>query len=205
MNCGIHDTLLLILLLFFKKSIDGIEPFSDDETDSNASDDSSIFDEIFGVNDGDNFYKPSYEGPSVGGPIFPNFTTAALSIYLRLSKTSRKDFTTLLKILRHPKFSQHDLPRSFKACRLHLRKLDSLPIRTHKVPTKFVKPIEVYSYSIKDILYRAFSTPSLMSAMYFGPAIKVRKPKEFWHGTLWRQSPLFGEDTVMVEGKSTRS
>jgi hypothetical protein len=37
--------------------------------------------------------------------------------------------------------------------------------------------------------------------MYFGPAVKVKKPKEFWHGTLWRQSPLFGEDTVMVRGE----
>jgi hypothetical protein len=39
--------------------------------------------------------------------------------------------------------------------------------------------------------------------MYFGPGIKVKKPKEFWHGTLWRQSPLFAEDLITVRGKLT--
>jgi hypothetical protein len=61
--------------------------------------------------------------------------------------------------------------------------------------------VDSYCYSIKDILHRALSTTSLASAMYFGPAVKVRKPKEFWHGTLWRQSPLFGEDLATVRGE----
>ena len=126
------------------------------------------------------------------------------SVYFRTSKTSRRDFSTLLKILQDPAFSQKDLPSSFKACRRYLRKLKSLPIQTRKVTSKnpygLVETIEVNSYSIKDIIHRALSTHSLASEMYFGPAIKVQRPKEFWHGRLWRQSPLFSESTVVVQG-----
>jgi hypothetical protein len=153
------------------------------------------------------FYKSSYDPVEiVPDDIFPNFTTAALSVYLRISKTSRRDFSTLLKILQDPAFSQKDLPSSFKACRRYLRKLKSLPIQTRKVTSKnlygVAKTIEINSYSIKDILFRALSTPSLASKMYFGPAVKVQRPKEFWHGSLWCQSPLFGESTVVVRGIS---
>ena len=55
----------------------------------------------------DNTYEPSYEsikGKVFDGeysPVFPSFTAVALSIYLHLSKTSRKDFSSLLKILWH--------------------------------------------------------------------------------------------------------
>lgn len=179
---------------------------TDDDANSIASSENlSISDQ-----DGGNFYKPSYD--STEAPLsddqlflFPNFTIMALSIYLRISKTSKKDFSSLLKILRSSSFNQQDLPRSYKACRQHLRKIDSLPIRIHKAPIKTTNEIiEVHDYSIKDILHRALSTPSLVSAMYFGPAVKVKKPKEFWHGTLWRQSPLFGEDMVNVDGKPLR-
>lgn len=169
---------------------------TDDETASETSDDEQD----------QNFYESSYDsankstGPNLN---FPNFTTAALSIYLRVSKTSRKDFSSLLKILRNTKFSQKDLPPSYKACRRYLRELDSIPIRMHVVTASdSTKNTEVYFYSVKDILHRALSSPSLVSKMYFGPAINVEKPKEFWHGSLWRQSPLFGDDTVDVKGKS---
>lgn len=147
-----------------------------------------------------NFYKPSYELGDTSS-VFPNFTVAALSVYLRVSKTSRNDFSALLKILRDPEFSQKDLPLSFKACRRYLRKLKSLPIQARKIVSKNSPGLtEVNTYSIKDIIHRALSTPSLASEMYFGPAIKVQRPKEFWHGSLWRQSPLFGESTVVVRG-----
>jgi hypothetical protein len=37
--------------------------------------------------------------------------------------------------------------------------------------------------------------------MYFGPGIKVEKPKELWHGTLWMESSLFGAGEVSIDGK----
>jgi hypothetical protein len=37
--------------------------------------------------------------------------------------------------------------------------------------------------------------------MYFGPGVKVEKPKELWHGTLWMESSLFGASDVSIDGK----
>lgn len=152
-----------------------------------------------------NIYKSSYDPVKTlsNDQVFSNFTTAALSVYLRVSKTSKHDFSTLLKILQDHEFSQKDVPSSFKACRRYIRGLKSLPVQARTIVSKDLHgltEVEVNIYSIKDILYRALSAPSLASKMYFGPAIKVKKPKEFWHGRLWRQSSLFGEDTVFVRG-----
>lgn len=35
-----------------------------------------------------------------------------------------------------------------------------------------------------------------MPEMYFGPGIVTDKKQEFWHGELWQDALLFGEDTI---------
>jgi len=34
--------------------------------------------------------------------------------------------------------------------------------------------------------------------MYFGPGIDSETRTEYWHGTLWGESPLFGEDQITI-------
>ena len=34
--------------------------------------------------------------------------------------------------------------------------------------------------------------------MYFGPGIDSETRTEYWHGTLWRESPLFGKDQITI-------
>jgi hypothetical protein len=34
--------------------------------------------------------------------------------------------------------------------------------------------------------------------MYFGPGLKVDKPREFYHGSIWRESPMFGDESVNI-------
>ncbi|CAG8503547.1 9546_t:CDS:2, partial [Cetraspora pellucida] len=34
--------------------------------------------------------------------------------------------------------------------------------------------------------------------MYFGPGIKSEDRKEFWHGTIWSESPLFSDNTQKI-------
>ena len=194
-------------------NVDEMSDTSDTSNASDRSDTSDASDASDTSNTGSsnslsissNVYESSYDPVKTlsNDQVFPNFTTAALSVYLRVSKTSKRDFSTLLKILQDREFSQKDVPSSFKACCRYIRRLKSLPVQARTVVSKDLHgltKVEVNIYSIKDILYRALSTPSLASEMYFGPAIKVKKPKEFWHGRLWRQSSLFGEDTVIVRG-----
>jgi len=62
--------------------------------------------------------------------------------------------------------------------------------------------VPAYHHSVADVIRRVLSTPSLRNEMYFGAGMKVEEPKEFFHGTIWRESPLFGADYVTnIEGK----
>jgi hypothetical protein len=85
--------------------------------------------------------------------------------------------------------------------------LPTLPIRAQQVHidkehTYVTKATSVpaYHHPIGDIVYRILSTPSLKKDLYFGPGLKIDRPSEFWHGSLWRESPLFGADFVLCPG-----
>jgi len=34
--------------------------------------------------------------------------------------------------------------------------------------------------------------------MYFGPGVEATNKTEFWHGTLWQESPLFGCEKILL-------
>jgi len=55
-----------------------------------------------------------------------------------------------------------------------------------------------YSYNISNIILRVLSTRYLCDRMYFGPGLKVDKPREFYHGSLWRESLMFGDENVEI-------
>lgn len=119
----------------------------------------------------------------------------------------------LLRILRHSDFRLEDVPSSYKQCRTYLSSLPSLPIRVRDLqlnkkdlPTGIPSAITpVYSYSVKDVLLRALQMPSIASQMYFGIGRKAMKSKEFWHGEIWRESPLFGESIVHLKGRQIQT
>ena len=37
-----------------------------------------------------------------------------------------------------------------------------------------------------------------MKHMYFGPGVEANVKSEFWHGTLWAESPLFGQEKIVI-------
>lgn len=150
--------------------------------------------------------QPTFEGAY--GPYYPTYTAAAFSIFLSTSGLSRAAFDTLLKIIKHPEFRVADLPSSYKACKQLQAGLPTLPIYTQKLPidkghSHVTKDISssAYHHSIGDIVHRILSTPSLWKDLYFGPGMKVANSSEFWHGTLWRESTLFGANSVCANGR----
>ena len=34
--------------------------------------------------------------------------------------------------------------------------------------------------------------------LYFEPGIEAEEKKEYWHGDLWAESPLFGQDKIII-------
>ena len=37
-----------------------------------------------------------------------------------------------------------------------------------------------------------------MKYMYFGSGQEVINKSEYWHGNLWAESPLFGQESIIV-------
>jgi hypothetical protein len=35
--------------------------------------------------------------------------------------------------------------------------------------------------------------------MYFGPGVEKENKTELWHGDMWKESPLFGESSIVVD------
>jgi hypothetical protein len=140
---------------------------------------------------------------------FDSFTMSAFSIFLRTSQLSRKNFTILLRILRHHQFNVADLPGSYVDARRTLSDIPTLPLHVRSLPSNKRKGSgrsdeefkQVYTHSLSALLRQALTAPSLGPQMYFGPGIKVEKPKELWHGTLWMESSLFGAGEVSIDGK----
>jgi hypothetical protein len=55
-----------------------------------------------------------------------------------------------------------------------------------------------YTLSIIDHIQQVLNNPKLFSKMYFGPGIEGEDKREFWHGRIWSESPLFSEDMLKV-------
>lgn len=76
----------------------------------------------------------------------------------------------------------------------------SRPIKINRKKTpstsKEIKPS--YYLSITDIIWNILNNPTLYNTLYFGPGIESETKKEYWHGDLWAESPLFGQDKIII-------
>ncbi|GES79416.1 hypothetical protein GLOIN_2v1790377 [Rhizophagus clarus] len=61
--------------------------------------------------------------------------------------------------------------------------------------------IMAYQLSISDIIWNVLNNPSLLKEMYFGAGVDSKIKSEYWHGTLWAESPLFGQEQLMISGE----
>ncbi|GES87167.1 hypothetical protein GLOIN_2v1790377 [Rhizophagus clarus] len=61
--------------------------------------------------------------------------------------------------------------------------------------------IMAYQLSISDIIWNVLNNPSLFKEMYFGAGVDSKTKSEYWHGTLWAESPLFGQEQLMISGE----
>lgn len=66
----------------------------------------------------------------------------------------------------------------------------------HKTPSTYTSSRKAFSISPLIYLERILKNPLLLPKMYFGPGIVTSEKREFWHGELWQDSLLFGEDKI---------
>ncbi|RGB37593.1 hypothetical protein C1646_756662 [Rhizophagus diaphanus] len=126
----------------------------------------------------------SYNGDGEFAPYFKNFTTASLFCWLQKHNISTSAYEDLVDILHNFKFNPT------RPISISLKKTPSI--------SKSIK--NAYQLSIRDIIWYVLNNPLILKHMYFGPGIDFEIKSEYWHDTLWRESPLFGNDQIKISG-----
>jgi len=125
------------------------------------------------------------------------------SIYLPIFNIATSAYEDLTKILTHSKFRKEDVTSNVRQIRKWRDRLPLVKVRKHDLPLCIQKTPSTYAstknaYTISPLTYleRILNNPLLMPNMYFGPGMVATEKREFWHGELWQDSLLFGEDKI---------
>jgi len=119
-------------------------------------------------------------------------------------------YEDLAAILRHEEFTADDIvdnPRRLSKMRT---RLPLLSVKRHDVAisrdrchsgaqaTKGTLTIAPTTH-----LQQMLRNPKILSKLYFGPGVEVEERSELWHGELWKESPLLGDQRLAVSGGNT--
>ena len=140
-------------------------------------------------------------------PYFENLTAASLFCWLQKHNISTNAYEELADILHNPDFNPTHVVKNVRRFRKWRERLPLLPISARsisisskKTPSTSKDSKIAYQLSVGDIIYYVLNNPSTFKHMYFGPGIDSETKSEYWHGTLWGESPLFGKDQIIISG-----
>lgn len=109
-------------------------------------------------------------------------------------------------ILKHLKFNINDVVTNCRQLRQWRTRLPLMNVYGHELsitskdtPSTSRPSKQAYTMSIQDIIQRCLDNPKIYSRMYFGSGIEVEKKTGFWHGELWKKSPLFGKEALYID------
>ncbi|GES88590.1 hypothetical protein GLOIN_2v1790377 [Rhizophagus clarus] len=129
---------------------------------------------------------PSYDGDFA--PYFQNLTTATLFCWIYKHNISTNAYEDLVDIIMRPEFNRD-----------HIQNLSQF--HQKKTPSTLKDSKMAYQLSISDIIWNVLNNPSLLKEMYFGAGVDSKTKSEYWHGTLWAESPLFSQEQLMISGE----
>lgn len=148
---------------------------------------------------------PFFNG--VFAPYFQDFTTAALFCWIHKHNVSTNAYRDLVDIIMKPEFNKNHIVKNIRRFRTWRQNLPLLPISAKSIqisskntPSTSKDTKMSYQISITDIIWYTLNNPSLFNNMYFGPGINTEKKTEYWHGSLWAESPLFGQEKLIISG-----
>ena len=148
---------------------------------------------------------PSYDGDFA--PYFQNLTTAALFCWIYKHNISTNAYEDLVDIIMRPEFNRDHIVKNIRRFRAWRERLPlpsisakSISISSKKTPSTLKDSKIAYQLSISDIIWNVLNNPSLLKEMYFGAGVDSKTKSEYWHGTLWAESPLFGQEQLMISG-----
>ncbi|POG58448.1 hypothetical protein GLOIN_2v1790377 [Rhizophagus irregularis DAOM 181602=DAOM 197198] len=126
---------------------------------------------------------PSFDGDFA--PYFQDLTTATLFCWIHKHNISTSAYEDLVDIIMRPEFNRDAYSKS-------------ILISLKKTPSTSRDSKMAYQLSISDIIWNVLNNPSLVKKMYFGPDVDSKIKSEYWHGTLWAESLLFGKEQLMI-------
>jgi hypothetical protein len=148
---------------------------------------------------------PSFDGDFA--PYFQDFTTAALFCWIHKHNISTNAYEDLIDIIMKPEFNRDHIVKNIRRFRTWRERLPlpsisakSIPISSKKTPSTSKDLKMAYQLSISDIIWYVLNNPSIFKDMYFGPGVDSETKSEYWHGTLWAESPLFGQAQLTISG-----
>src|SRR6266545_4473997 len=186
---------------------------TDEETGEENDDDDKIEDKLSDEEEFGNIIDkaldenkmPSYNNDNKFAPYFENFTTASLFCWIQKHNITTRAYEDLAEIIHSSQFvSTHVVKniRRFRKWRQHLPILPilekSVSISSKKTPSTSKDSKMSYQLSINDIIWHVLNNPSLIKHMYFSPGIDSEIKSEYWHGTLWGESPFFGKEKITI-------
>ncbi|GET61082.1 hypothetical protein GLOIN_2v1776429 [Rhizophagus irregularis DAOM 181602=DAOM 197198] len=147
---------------------------------------------------------PSFDGDFA--PYFQNLTTAALFCWIYKHNISTNAYEDLVDIIMRPEFNRDHIVKNIRRFRSWRERLPlpsisakSISISSKKTPSTLKDSKMAYQLSISDIIWNVLNNP-LLKEMYFGAGVDSKTKSEYWHGTLWAESPLFGQEQLMISG-----
>ena len=121
-------------------------------------------------------------------------------------------YNDLIDLMYHPQFNCDHVVKNVRRFQSWRQKLSLMTIYSRpvgisvkKTPSNLKNSKNLYYLSITDIIWHVLNNSSLMKHMYFGPGQEVINKSEYWHDNLWAESPLFDQESIVInEGKKKK-
>ena len=114
-------------------------------------------------------------------------------------------YKDLVNIINNENFDPIDVPKNIQTLKkqrkclpLHKIKENIVNINKEKTSSNSQPTKMAYSISIIDHIREILNNSQIAPRLYFGPGIETDKKSEFWHGTIWQESPLFGKTSIII-------
>ncbi|RHZ56115.1 hypothetical protein Glove_406g4 [Diversispora epigaea] len=140
---------------------------------------------------------------------FENITSLMLFTWITKHMIGNSAYKDLVNIINNEDFNPIDVPKNIQTLKeqrkhlpLHKIRKNVVNINKEKTSSNSQLTKMVYSISIIDHIRTILNNLQIASRLYFGPGIETDKKSEFWHGTIWQESPLFGITSITVNRRT---
>ena len=136
---------------------------------------------------------------------FKNITSLMMFTWITKHMIGNSAYKDLVNIINNENFNPIDVPKNVQTLKkqrkclpLHKIKENIVNINKEKTSSNSQPTKMAYSISIIDHIREILNNSQIAPRLYFGPGIETDKKSEFWHGTIWQESPLFGITSIII-------